>query len=408
MADTLDYDCLIVGGGLVGASLALALSHTPLRVGVIEASAMETDAQPSFDDRGLVLSRASARILDTLGALKALRGDLTPITSIHVSERGRFGCTRMEAGMLGVSALGYSIIARRLGVGLLGALRERGTHDYLCPASLSGVRVQPERVVAECLLDGRARRLSAKLLVGADGANSSVRRLLGMSAATHDYGQTAIVSNVVAEHHRPGTAYERFTATGPIVLLPLTQQRCGMVYTVPRGERDRYLAMDEAEFCRRAAQRFGYRFGGFARLGRRASYDLIRRVVHPSCGERCVLIGNAAHVVHPNAAQGFNLGLRDAALLAETLHDAARRGRDIGEQAIVEAYASAQWRDQRRTIRFTDGLARLFYNDFAPAVLLRNGAMNFLDLVPPAKRALMRLGTGYAGRTPKLARGVPL
>jgi 2-octaprenyl-6-methoxyphenol hydroxylase len=399
-----DYDCLIVGGGLVGASLAAALVPSGLSIGVVEAKPLGGSGQPSYDDRGLALSLASARILQALGVWEGMAGRAAPIMSVHVSERGRFGFTRMQAADIGQRVLGYGVIARDLGEVLLPALARRC--EYLCPAALTGLAITTDAAIATIDADGRSRMVRAGLLIGADGADSAARRLLGLEARQSDYGQVAVVANVTPGIHPGTTAYERFTSAGPLALLPLPGERAALVQTVAAGDAPALLALGDEAFAAQAAACFGGRFGTFRAVGRRGAHRLRRLELARTTGARFAIIGNAAHVVHPNAAQGFNLGLRDAAALAE--HLIARRGAglDIGDAGPLAAYARARRPDQRRVMALTHGLARLFYNDLPPLVVLRNAAMVALDLLPPAKRALARQGIGFAGRPPGFAGGV--
>jgi len=399
-----DYDVAIVGGGMTGAGLACALAGGPLRVALIEAVPVRNDTQPSYDDRGLSLALSSRRILDGLGLWPALAREATPIEHIHVSDRGRFGFVRLHAADMGVPALGYVVPARELGRVLLAGVAGADNVDFLCPAEVTRARPGPDRVALEFAAGGPEQGLSCRLLVIADGTRSALRDALGMEVEIRDYGQTAIVATVTPERPHHNWAYERFTDTGPLALLPLTRGRCALVYTVPTAAAAEYLALSDSTFLDRARARFGRRLGRLQHPGTRKSYPLLRLVAREPLGDRLVLLGNAAHTVHPNAAQGFNLGLRDVAALAEQLATAA----DPGARESLAAWCAARRRDQERVLRFTDGLARLFSSNRPERIILRDSGMLLTDLLPGLKRGLMRRAMGINGRQPQLVLGPAL
>ena len=403
-----EYEVVIAGGGLAGASLACALAGTGRRIAVVEATPLQAEHQPSYDDRGLALALSSQRILEGLGLWADLAGNASPIRRVHVSDRGHFGFVHLDAAELDLPALGFVVIARAIGKVLIDRLQAAPAIDLHCPAEVTGIRVGSDSVETVISTGGEAKTLSSRLLVGADGANSSVRRLLGITAKEKDYGQTAIVSNVTPARPHNDTAYERFTATGPVALLPLTLQRCALVYTVPSAEAEQTLALNEEAFLACLQDRFGYRLGRFLRVGMRRAYELRMIAARTQVGGRVVLLGNAAHTLHPNAAQGFNLGLRDVAGLAECLVPALREGVDPGECQRLDNYLASRRADQHRVLRFTDSLATLFYSDLPHKVLLRDALMLATDLTPWFKRSFLRRATGLSGRQPALVRGVPL
>lgn len=402
------FDCLIVGGGLVGATLALALAPLGLRVALVEAHEPASPAQPSFDDRGLALSLASANIFRALGVWPALAPEAEAIRRVHVSERGRFGKLRLDAGMIDCQALGYVVTARAIGAALYARIAGEPGIDLICPASVERVDTDPGAARLQLTRAGERLVLSGKLLVGADGGESVVRTQLGIAASTQFYGQHAIVSNVQPARPHGGTAYERFTPDGPFALLPMTGGRCGLVLTATEAQLPAYMGMNDADFLALANARSGRYLGALTRVGARRAYPLRLTRVMARHATRAVLVGNAAHVIHPNAAQGMNLGLRDAATLAELVAGERRAGEDPGAAALLEAYSQRRESDEARTIAFSDGLTRIFYHRRQPLAALRHVGLAGLDRLPAAKRHLLHMGTGLAGHPPLLALGQPL
>ena len=403
-----DYDIIIAGGGMVGASLACALREENVRIAVIEPVSPRTSDQPSYDDRGLALSLASQRILAGLGLWRNVSGGANPIRHIHVSDRHRFGFVRLDAEMLQIQALGYVVIARELGHVLLDHLAKAKTIDVLCPATVKGVELESDHAKVNIDVGSDKKVLTSRLIIIADGTHSDVREMVGIDAQIKDYHQTAIVTNVTPGNDHNDTAYERFTDSGPMALLPLTGKRCVVVFTVNTQDADHYINMDDEAFISALQVRFGRRLGKFQRIGSRKSYPVIRLEAGDQVADRAVVLGNSAHTIHPNGAQGFNLGLRDVAGLAEVLVPALREGMDVGRQHLLERYMNLRRRDQRRVIQFSDGLASLFYNDLPHKVISRNLGMLLIDVIPTLKRSFLRRMTGLHGKQPALVRGVSL
>lgn len=399
-------DVAIVGGGMVGASLALALASSPLRIALIENVAPGATTQPSFDDRTTALGNGTRAMLETLGVWRALSATAAPILEIHVTDAGRFGIARLRAEEQGVDAFGYVITNRHIGAALWAALEGHDRLQRLMPARARWLGATNDHASLTVTNDaGVERSLHARLVVAADGADSAVRAALGLGAETVDYGQTAVIANITTSDPHHGIAHERFTPTGPIALLPLFDGARGLIWTLAPEEAERVLALDDDRFLRELQQGFGWRAGQFLHVGRRASYRLSLQRASGTLAPRCVLIGNAAQALHPIAGQGFNLGMRDAALLAETLIEA---GGDVGAPATLQRFDAARSEDRRGIVRFTDGLVRLFADARPGAGLTRNLGLVAFDLLPPAKAALSRLSWGWDGRRPKLTRGVPL
>jgi 2-octaprenyl-6-methoxyphenol hydroxylase len=403
-----DYDILIIGGGLVGASLACALRASPLRIGVIEAVPLAASSQPSYDDRTLALAWGSKKVFEGMGVWNGLAPEATPIERIHISDRGHFGVTRLSATEAGLPALGYVVANRALGVVLLKTMQASKNIEWLCPAEMQEIRLDPAAASVTVRHDNANKTLTARLVIAADGAHSAVRAALGIEAARTEYCQSAIVTTVTASEPHGNTAYERFTDTGPLALLPLRKNECAVVWSAKEAEVQTILGWNDAEFLNQLQDRFGDRLGTFTRLGKRAAYPLALTRVQEQVRERLALIGNAAHTVHPVAGQGFNLGLRDVASIAEILTDAMRTGEDIGSLVVLRRYADWRQRDNQITAGFTNGLIRVFSNNAFPLTFLRNAGLLAVDLMPGVKRGFVRVTSGLSGRLPRLARGLPL
>lgn len=409
-----DYDILIVGGGMVGATMAYALSPLPLRIAVIEAVPFKSDSQPSYDDRAIALAYGSARIFDAMGLWQQFVDKVSPIKKIHVSDRGHFGVARIDSAEEKIDALGYVIENRVVGAVLAEALPRLDNVDLICPATVTGIEMNANEACLSIERGGQQQQLTARLVIGADGGNSVVRNLLDIPTRSWDYGQAAVIANITPERHHQGVAYERFTDTGPVALLPNAHaetddpNRCSLVWTVRSGDEERVLGLPDDEFLAELQTRFGYRLGKLEKVGRRHAYPLKLVRAKQQVRPRLALIGNAAHTLHPIAGQGFNLGQRDVAALADVLATAVANGEDIGAAEVMQRYADWRYWDHKKVVGFTDGLARLFSNPLAPVALARNMGLFAVDVVPPLKRLLSRQTMGLAGKQPRLAMGQAL
>jgi 2-octaprenyl-6-methoxyphenol hydroxylase len=405
-------DVAIAGGGLVGASLALALSSLKLKVALIEAHPFGTTDQPSFDDRTTALSNGSRRIFDGIGVWPLIEREATPIRRIHISDQGRFAFARIDSREQQLEALGHVVTNRVMGAALWRRLQEEAV-TLLAPARVVDAELTPDSRSLRCEAGSEATvTIDAKLVVAADGAQSTVRQAAGVGATTWDYGQHALIANVFTQRFHDYVAYERFTPEGPLALLPLSEARVGLVWTFAPDVAAQMQTLGDAEFLERLQRAFGFRLGRFTKVGTRHVYPLALTRSDEHVAPRLAVVGNAAQALHPIAGQGFNLGLRDAASLAEVLADALHAapdaGIDAGDGLLLERYR--QWResDRSRIVGFTDGLVRLFTQPFGPVKLVRDLGMLAFDLLPQAKDALSQLSLGAAGRIPRLARGARL
>ena len=404
------FDVAIVGGGLAGASLAAALRHLPLSIALIEAHAPDSAAQPSFDERTTALGNASRRIFEALGLWPQLAAEAAPIQSIHVSDAGRFGFARLDAREFDQEALGYVVPNRVLGRELWRVLSAAPQVTAFMPATLRDLQVQADSV--QLMLDQGSAPVCARarLVVAADGAQSAVRTAAGLSATVAEYDQVAVVATLRTDLRNDGVAYERFTAAGPMALLPVrTPQGAAwrtLVWAARPADAARLMALPPEQFMREWQDAFGWRAGRAMQLGARGRYPLALSRSSGTVAPRIVLLGNAAQSLHPVAGQGFNLALRDVAELAEMMACAAPQ--EIGTPEWLAGFAQARTADRDGVIGFTDTLVRLFSSDHALAATGRDAGLLLFDLLPPAKRALSRVSLGFGARSTRLARGLPL
>ena len=411
---TKKYDVVIIGGGMVGASLACALAESRYLVAMLEARPFGQPGQPSYDERTIALAYGSKRIFEGLGIWSCIEESATPIKSIHVSERGRFGVARFLSAEEDVEALGYVVPSRSIGRCLYQTLLTQHNVDVIAPARLRQLVVTTRHIVVHCdehALDSsesKKTKLQGRLLVAADGSASTVRQQLGIGIRRLDYGQTAIVANVTPESNHHHTAYERFTDTGPVALLPMSEGRCSLVWSNAEGDVDDLMELSDDAFLQRLQVRFGYRLGRFVKVGKRHAYPLTLVQAHEIVSSRIALLGNAAHSLHPVAGQGFNLALRDVAVLAELLSNSVVSNNDPGNAMLLRNFAKWRQDDLKNTIRLTDGLARVFTNPLGIVAHGRSIGLSLLDMVTPLRHVFVRHTMGVSGHLPRLAVGLPL
>ncbi|MDE0789088.1 MAG: 2-octaprenyl-6-methoxyphenyl hydroxylase [Woeseiaceae bacterium] len=407
-SETDNYDIIIAGGGMIGTSLALALAPLGLRVAVVEAIARKESQQPSFDDRSTALSRSTQRMFEAMQLWDDVVAASTPISNIHVSDKGRFGFSHIDAKERGVEALGYVVINRVLGEVLQSALLTMNNVDMICPARIESIELGPDQAVATIASDKGERSLSCKLLIAADGAKSSVREMMGVSVQKRAYAQRAVVGNLLPEKELCNRAFERFTPQGPLAILPVVDGRAGFIWTVSEDDADRILSLGDDAFLAEIQEEFGYRLGKFSRVSARVAYPLMLSKAVRLTATRSVLVGNSAHGLHPVSAQGFNLGMRDVAALCDCIADTPSGIIDPGDSNILDRYAGWRRADQKKLVHFTDNLVRLFGSTRPGLRTLRNIGMIGFDLIPGVRPMFAKHTMGLAGELPRLSRGVPL
>lgn len=395
-----DYDVLIVGGGLAGNCLALALQSSGLQVAIIEANTREQLHNSPAGDRALALAYGTVQMLDALGIWTTAKALATPIKTIHVSDQGYFGKTRLYAEKEGVAALGYVITARDL-ENAVAQLVETADIEQICPARVIGIATDEHAAHLSLKQQDSALNISARLVVGADGGQSSVRNLLDIEQMVTDYQQTAIVCTIKTELAHDNVAYERFTSSGPLALLPFKRDYA-VVWTRSKEDAEQLLMDSEQEFINALHDCFGYKLGYFQLSAPRRSFPLSLIRAKNMYSGRVVIIGNAVHQLHPVAGQGFNLGLRDVVQLAEMILNAAQHKLDIGAPDLLTEYAEQRQKDHNTVINFTDTVVKLFSNEWLSLAAGRNAGLALMDMIPGAKKQLARYAMGLNTRMPHI------
>jgi 2-polyprenylphenol 6-hydroxylase len=398
------YDIVIGGGGVVGATLACALAQDGLRVAVVEArEAQRVWPAGSVDLRVFAITRASERIFRSIGCWDAIeRGGVSPFRDMRVWDASGSGEIHFDCAELGEPTLGYIVEQRVIQAALNVRMETLPTLSRLCPAELGAFEPESDGMRVT-LADGRLLR--ARLLVGADGADSRVRGMAGIAIEARDYRQEAVVAVVTTELPHQATAWQRFLPTGPLAFLPLRDGRSSIVWSTTPQQAAELCALDSATFCTRLTEAFGARLGAVIAVEERVSFPLRRLHARQYVAERLALIGDAAHVIHPLAGQGVNLGLLDAATLAEVIQDTRAAGRDIGLVSNLRRYERWRHGDNRAMQLAMDGFKELFGTAAAPARLLRNAGLGLVDRLGPAKQLIARHAMGLAGDLPRMAGG---
>ncbi len=387
-----EYDCVIVGAGLVGAAAAVLLAGRGFRVALLERRASPLKDALNADVRALVLAPSSVDVLEDAGMWSGIAARAEAIETIHIQERGSFGAVRLTAHEVGLRALGWACPAD----GLLQTLRAGAEANPNVTVHWAtrylGHHVSDDHMVITAEYDGASATFSARLLIGADGAESEVRSAAGIGADVFDYAQEAIVANVTVSAPQPRTAFERFTTRGPLALIPRGGAQYVAVQCLDTTAAEHAFELLDADYLALLTRRFGARLGSFTALGPRHRHALKRRRAAAIVGPRLVLIGNAANTVHPNAAQGLNLGLRDVAALAHVLEP----GADSGAPAVLTRYRTLRKRDQANTVAFTDMLAQTFRSPLGLVACARRTALALAAGVSPLRHRLIVEASGLA------------
>ncbi|MFQ5581304.1 MAG: FAD-dependent monooxygenase [Mariprofundaceae bacterium] len=394
------YDLIIVGGGIAGAALALELSQlkarAPLKIAVIEASptALNSGKGP---ERVIALSHGSYCHLQSLGAWDAVKVlGVAPIRDVHICEPGNIGSVDMSASDAGVEALGYVVELSHVITPLRNTLQDRV--DWLCPAQLQAMHVDGDEIHVTVSHNKKMHKLAANLLVGADGTYSQVRRMAGIKCIGWDHNRFGIVASVTPEKPHAGVAYECFRSSGPLAFLPLDNVRCSIVWTLAPEEASRLIAASDTDFLsslnRAAGDEVGARLGTMKATGPRGCFPFELRLASSCVASRVALVGNAAHTVHPVAGQGMNLGLRDVAVLADTIAKAVHTGRDTGSAIVMEEYVSRRKADFAAVIGFTEGVNTVFSETFAPVRLVRGMGLSAMQTLRPVRDFLLKQASG--------------
>jgi len=416
------YDVVIVGGGMVGSSLALALAALPLKIAIIEPHLQTSKKAPGFDARAIALSWSSCRIFNGLGLWDAFKKIATPIHNIHISDKGNLGISRLSAKEMNVSALGHVIELDDVAAIIQKALLEKkcvnDSEPEIGKISIIQGKVESMQLTPQfrTLLirsttnknESVVNNVQGKLVVAADGKNSITRTIAGVKTSEKKYDQVAIISTLQTQLPHNNVAFERFTDTGPVAFLPLSDHRISLVWMLDKDTAKSMEDATETKFIETLQSKFGQRLGRITKVGERFCYPLSLVKSDQCRAERLAIIGNAAQSLHPIAGQGFNLGLRDVATLCDQLRLCCEQTLDPGADSVLEKYQ--QWRatDRSSVINFTDFIARLFLNDSKLLTTPRNAALLSLNVIPSLRQEIAKSAMGLTGKQPRLVRGLNL
>ncbi len=402
-SDVKNFDVIIVGGGLVGATLALALNS--YRVALIEAQPRHySDENIPGGERAIVLSASSKNILSALNIWPSLSPYVESVKEVLVTDKGRFGQVKMSAKDEELPALGYVVQAKYLQIQLSRLLDEHQNITVFYESKCEELINDDHYARVKFQSPDGEHKISANLVVAADGHYSAVRQLLGITVDSVDYEQSAIVSNIDLARHHKHRAFEQFTPVGPIALLPLGEKKSTLVWTVPHSEVQEIMALPPEEFTERVQEIFGYRLGRFVEATPPVVFPIVMHRATELVRKRVVLIGNAANAIHPIAGQGLNLGLRDVAVLVELLNE---NGLDHIEKSLCD-YVDRRRADHLQIINITHSLVGFFTNAFFPLTVARSIGMTVMDCVPTVKRWLSKRSLGQVGYISPLSCGVTM
>lgn len=399
----MQQEVIIVGGGMVGLSLALMLCKANIQVKLLEAIKYpdydDENLAPyhsSFDARNSALSRRTVQIYQELGLWDALQEHATPILEVNITEQGSFGKARLKAAQEKVESFGQVIENAWLGRVLLAEVKKQSSIELIDGVQVTSLNQDEEFAYIEAVRDGQKIELQSKLVIAADGRDSFCRKALGIGASEHDYDQVAIVTTVQTSKPHDHVGFERFSPLGPLALLPLPgEYRRSVVWPVPKGTEGEWLGEEnDQHFLDALQETYGDRAGKFQKTGKRFSFPLSQVLAEKQAIGRVVLMGNAAHTIHPVAGQGFNLCMRDAHVLVRYLTEQLEKGTDLGESSVLQAYEKARLKDQQRVIKFCDSVVRGFSNQNLLLRFIRNMGLMCFENIPGIKPLVANYAMG--------------
>jgi 2-octaprenyl-6-methoxyphenol hydroxylase len=397
-----DYDVVIVGAGLAGTCLALALAKLDLNILVVEQFPANHSQQPSFDDRAIAVNLASIQFLKWIDLWPTIAQSTQPIENIHISNQGHFGFSRLNCKMFGLDAFGHVVENRVVGLNGHQLLEAHPNIKLMCPATIKSISNHetdlPIKVTIDTLQNSETQTFTARWLIAADGINSKVRQLCGGEVEVTDYHTKAIITNITTQKDHANRAFERFTTSGPLALLPMTDNRISVVWAVTHQHWQHLIDLNNAQFIKALQEAFGFRLGHITHAGRRQSYPLVQSVNQSHACGRVIFVANSAQSLHPIAGQGFNLGLRDIAQLVDSILTITQQS--LADNQLAELYSSHRQSDQRQLIDATNGLLSLFSNEYPLLTESRNMALNLFDLCQISQKAAVDFFTGANGKLP--------
>ncbi len=402
---TQHFDIVIAGGGFVGLSLALALAPFKLKIAVIEPIPFQVREQNEFDARSIGLSLVSKNFYSSLGLWPKLAEFSAPIKTIHVSQQNHYGMVQFNARDIKRDAFGYVVPNHQFIASLYEEIKTKNNIQLFCPHRVESFVNNKTTVIINLDQD---IKLAANLLFAADGSRSMIREKLGLKNSVFQHKHFALITNMAVEKNHQQIAFERFTDSGPIAVLPLVKKRCALVLTIHESDVPKIKQLSDDDIIKLIQQRFGYRLGQITKIGQRQCYPLNSAFCEHQVNDRIILLGNAAHTLHPIAAQGLNLGLRDVASIVDIISRLQQDKADLNSHAYWQDYINQRMRDQKRLISFTDSLARLFLYDLLPLSLVRNLGFMSLNIIPGLKNTIARFGMGEKQCLPQMALGIPL